>query len=38
MVLQRKNLPIKIPRKNWIKDANKVGGEEQSSVLVLYIL
>ena len=29
---------MKIPRKNWIKDANKGGGEEQGSFLVLYIL
>ena len=38
MMLWRKNLPMKIPRKNWIKDANKGGGEEQSSFFVLYIL
>ena len=31
-------LRMKIPRKNWIKDANKGGGEEQSSFFVLYIL
>ena len=29
---------MKIPRKNWMKDANKGGGEEQGSFLVLYIL
>ena len=29
---------MKISRKNWIKDANKGDGEEQSSFLVLYIV
>ena len=29
---------MKISRKNWIKDASKGDGEEQSPFLVLYIL